>query len=122
MDYDVSVSERKTYVHIRVKAPVTDELLEEFLRLSAEEAKESGLNKFLFDLRLAPNRATMFRHYQFVYERSRELGFRSGSKHALVVSAEDLGEYSFVETVLINAGYQGKMFTDELSAIEWLEK
>jgi hypothetical protein len=31
-------------------------------------------------------------------------------------------DYGFVETFLINAGYQGKIFTDESAAIEWLEK
>ncbi len=38
------------------------------------------------------------------------------------VDIEDMVDYCFVETFLINAGYQGKIFTDESAAIEWLEK
>ena len=44
------------------------------------------------------------------------------SKHVLLISLEDMVDYGFVETFLINAGYQGKIFTDESAAIEWLEK
>jgi len=122
MKYNLSVSDRKTYVRIRINEPVTVELLEDFIRETAEKAKEYGINNFLFDLRCAPNRTTTTDHYGFVYRRSKQLGFKPGSKHALVVNPEDMADYTFVETVLINAGYQGKMFTDELAAIEWLEK
>jgi hypothetical protein len=82
MKYEISVSDRKTYLYIGVNESVTAELLKSFIA---------------------------------------ELGCKSGSKHALVVSRENIDDYSFVETLLINAGYQSKMFTDESSAIETLE-
>jgi hypothetical protein len=122
MNYNLSVSNLKTYVHIRINEPVTVELLEDFIRATAEKAKETGINNFLFDLRLALNRTSLTDHYEFVYRRSRELGFKLASKHALVVNPEYIDNYSFVETVLINAGYQAKIFTNELAAIEWIER
>ena len=92
------------------------------LRETAEKANEYMIDNFLFDLRHAQNQAGLFRHYDMVYKQSKKLGFKPRSKHALVVSQDNMADYSFVETVLNNAGYQSKMFTDELSAIEWLEK
>ncbi len=122
MKYEISVSDRKTYLHIRVYEQVTAELLKGFIGETAEKANECRIDKFLFDLRCAHNRTNLFNHYEMVYKQSKKLGFKSQSKHALVVSQENMADYRFVETVLHNAGYQGKMFTDELSAIEWLEK
>jgi len=101
---------------------LTPKLLKDFIGETAKKANECGIDNFLFDLRNAPNRANIIDHYEMVYERSPKLGFKSRSKHALVVSQKDIVDYSFVETILINAGYQSKMFKDELSAIEWLEK
>jgi hypothetical protein len=122
MKYEIFLSDRKTYLHILVKEPVTSELLKDFIGETAKKANESRIDNFLFDLRNAPNRGDITDHYEMVYKRSSTLGFKSRSKHALVVSKKDMFDYSFVETILINAGYQSKMFTDELSAIEWLEK
>jgi hypothetical protein len=122
MKYDISISDDKKYLHIRVNEPVTVELLEDFIHETAEKSNECGIDNFLFDLRRAPNRTGSINHYEFVHRRSKQLGFKPHSKHALIVSPEDMLDYSFVETLLINAGYQSKIFTEELSAIEWLEK
>ncbi len=122
MKYEISVSDGKTCLHILVKEPVTPELLKNFIGETAKKANECGIDNFLFDLRRAPNRTVLFDHYDMVYKQSRNLGFKSGSKHALLVSQEDMDDYSFVETILINAGYKCKIFTDELPAIGWLEK
>jgi len=40
----------------------------------------------------------------------------------MLIRQKHIDDYSFVQTILIITGYQSKMFTDELSAIEWLEK
>lgn len=122
MKFNVSISDRKTYVNIQVSKPVTADLLGDFIREASEKAKKYGIDNFLFDLRRAPNRTAAFDHYEFIYRQSKQLGFAPASKHALVVRPEDKDDYSFVETVLKNAGYQGRMFTDKSVAIEWLEK
>lgn len=122
MKYKISVSDRKTYLNIHVNEPVTAELLKRFIGETAKKAIECRIDNFLFDLRCTTNQTALTNHYEMVYKDSKELGFKPYSKHALVVSQENMSDYRFVETVLINAGYQSKMFTDELSAIEWLEK
>ena len=122
MNYDISVSDRNTYIHVRVNEPVTLQVLKGFMHETAEKANEYGIDNFLFDLRQAPNRTSVFAHYEFAYNQSKRLGFKPLSKHVLLISLEDMVDYGFVETFLINAGYQGKIFTDESAAIEWLEK
>ena len=122
MNYDISVSDRKAYIHVRVNEPVTLQLLKGFMRETAEKANEYGIDNFLFDLRQAPNRTSAFAYHEFAYNQSKRLGYKPRSKHVLLISLEDMVDYHFVETILINAGYQGKIFTDESAAIEWLEK
>ena len=121
-EYDICVSDRKTYMHVRVNEPVTLQVLNGFMHETAEKANEYEIDNFLFDLRQAPNRTSVFAHYEFAYNQSKRLGFKPLSKHVLLISLEDMVDYHFVETILINAGYQSKIFTDELTAIEWLEK
>ena len=104
MNCDISVSDRKTYIHIRVNEAVTVELLEDFIREAAEKANECGIENFLFDLRHAPNHTGPFQHHEMVFKKSKQLGFKPYSKHALVVRPEDMADYSFVETILLNAG------------------
>ena len=122
MNYDIAVSDRKTYIYVRVNEPVTLQVLNGFMHETAEKANEYGIDNFLFDLRQAPNRTSVFAHYEFAYNQSKRLGYKPLSKHVLLISLEDMVDYHFVETILINAGYQSKIFTDELTAIEWLEK
>ena len=122
MKFEISISERKTYLNIRVKEVVTSDLFKEFIEKTANNSNKSGINKFLFDLRQAPNQTSPIVHYNLVYDKYRELGFKPGSKHALLVSLEDRYDYHFAETILLNAGYQSKIFTNEKDAIEWIEK
>ena len=122
MKYEIFVSDRNTYLHVRVNKTLTAGLLEDFIGETANKAKECRIDNFLFDLRHAHNRTNLVTHYEMVYNQSRKLGFKPYSKHALVISQKDWDDYSFVETILDNAGYRSKIFTDELSAIEWLEK
>ena len=122
MKYEIYVSDCNTYLHVRVNEPVTAELLKNFIGETAQKAKECRIDKFLFDLRHANNLTSLSNHYEMVYKQSSQLGFKPLSKHALVVSQKDIDDYSFVETILINAGYKSKMFTEKLSAIEWFEK
>ena len=122
MRFEISIVKRKKYLNIRVNEGVTSDLFKEFIEETANNSNQSGINKFLFDLRHAPNQTSPIVYYNFIYDKSKKLGFKPGSKHALLVSLENRNDYSFVETVLLNAGYQGKIFTDENDAIEWIEK
>lgn len=122
MTYDIDVTPRKTYMNICINEPITPELFDYFFNEVVEKTNACGMDKFLFDLRRAPNKTKLFKYYELIYIRLIQLRFDRSSRLALVVSPEDMDDYRSGETMLINAGYQGALFTDELAAIEWLEK
>jgi len=122
MKYEILFSDRKTYLHILVNEAVTSELLNDFIGETAKKANKYMIDNFLFDLRNAPNEADINDHYVMVSKRSPGLGFKSRSKQALLISQKDIDDYTFLRAILNMAGYQSKVFKDELSAIEWLEK
>ncbi len=122
MKYDIFLSDRKTYLYILVNEAVTSELLHDFIGETAKKGNKYRIDNFLFDLRDAPNRADIHDHYVVVNNLSPKLGFKSRSKHALLLRQKDIDDYIFVRAILNITGYQSKIFTDELSAIEWLEK
>lgn len=121
MGYEISISANNEYLRVLVNEALSVELLTGFINDAANKSIKYGINGFLFDLRSSSNQVSLGTHYEFVYKRSRELGFKPSSKHALLVNPNDVNDYRFVETILLNAGYQGKMFIDEADAIEWLE-
>ena len=122
MKYKISISDNNNFLYIRVNEPVTEDLLEAFLSDTAEKSSELGINRFLFDLRNASNNAGLGTHYQYAYERSKQLGFKLFSRHALLINPADRDSYDFVRTVLNNASYQSKIFEEEESAIKWLDE
>ena len=122
MEFKISVMRGETYVHSRVCEPLTEEVLTELMSATAQKADEWGFNKFLVDLREAPLLVHTVSNYEFAYDKSKRLGFKVGSKHALIVRPDDLSEFGFVETVFNNAGFRLRVFLEETDAIEWLEE
>ena len=94
----------------------------ELIRKGAEKAHEAGVDKFLFDLRRATNQARTITYWQVAYHLLKELGLKFSSEYALLVTPERIQDYRSLETFLLNARYQSKIFIDELEATEWIEK
>jgi hypothetical protein len=61
------------------------------------------------------------RNYEFANKEMVDFGFSRRSRSALLVRPDDRS-HDFIETAFLNAGYAVKLFTDEVSAISWLEK
>ena len=122
MEYEIFVEDNKQYLLIHVNGLVTDDLLTELIRKAAEKAHEAGVDKFLFDLRRATNQARTMTYWQVAYNLVKELGLEFSSKYALLVTPERIEDYRPLETFLLNASYQSKIFIDELEAREWIER
>ncbi len=80
-----------------------------------------GISSYLFDLRRAPNIQSVLPNYEFAYKELKGFGFPRGSRSALLTAPRDRS-HDFLETVFKNAGYNVRLFTNEASAIEWLEQ
>jgi len=121
MDYQVSVANSGRYILIRVFVPMTSTIGtrcgDEAFRLGVEKK----VNGYLFDLRDSPNVQSAVDNYEFAHGEIAEFGFPKSSRSAFLVRPNDRS-HDFINTAFFNAGYVTKLFTDEASAVSWLDK
>jgi hypothetical protein len=60
-------------------------------------------------------------NYEFAHQELPNFGFPKSSRSAFLVRPDDRS-HDFINTAFFNAGYVTKLFSDEASAISWLEK
>ena len=80
---------------------------------------EGNINKFMFDLRHAPNVQSVSKNIDFAHNELPAFGFPKVSRSAFVVSADD-SSHDFITSVFLKEGYDVKLFTEEDSALQWL--
>ncbi len=119
MDYEISISDPKAFLYIRINVPVTSDLVKTFIKDAIRKNNELELEKLLIDVRGVKNIASTWNNYNLVYRELKEMGFNRGWKIAILVSPED-SSHDFIETLAKNAGYHCKLFREENRAIEWL--
>jgi hypothetical protein len=119
MKYELSLSEDRTYVRVRVLKPITEALEREFAQNAIKDAKRLDIAKFLVDVRGIPNVASSFEQCLFGYKAMNQFGLGRNARIAVVVDADDKS-HDFIETTLVNAGYRCRLFPDADSALQWL--
>jgi hypothetical protein len=121
MDYQVSLANSGRYILIKVLVPMTSAV---GVRCGSD-AVSLGLAKnvvrFLFDLRNSPNVQSVVDNYEFAHKEIAAFGFPASSRSAFLVRPDDKS-HDFIDTAFFNSGFVTKMFTDEASAIAWLEQ
>ncbi len=118
-NYTLSIPTSEDYVLIDINSPMTVELGLRCGREAAELGKQRRINRFLFDLRGAPNVEPVLPNYNFAYKDLQRFGFSHMARSALLTDAEDKS-HDFLETLFINAGYEVRLFRDEAQAVAWL--
>lgn len=121
MKYEISISEDKTFVRIRVFGSITDEMNKEFAEKAILTARENNLLNHLVDVRQAQHVSSTFDQYQFAYKDMEQMLLDKKSSIAVLARADDQS-HNFIETVFRNAGYNCKLFIDEETAINWLSE
>ena len=119
MAYIISVSEDGTYVRIRVLGAITGDAEKEFAEKAIKEAKQHGIKKFLVDVGGTQNIAAIFEQFLFAYKDMNHLALEKSSRIAILADPGDRS-HDLIETVLRNAGYDCRLFSDEDSALKWL--
>ena len=122
MEPKFSIRKEDNFVRSCVRAPTTPALLYELLGETARKAKQWGFKRYCSDFRKSERQMDVLKDYDIAYNIAGECGMVPGSKHALVVKKEEIGEFRFVENVFNNAGYILKAFTEEDEAIKWIRK
>lgn len=120
MSYEISISETETHVVIRVDEPMTIELAREVATKAADRSAECGLNKYVCDVRKAPNVESVLANYQWARKDMAALGLDKEARFAILASPDD-DSHDLVETVMRNAGYNVRLFTSKDAAVEWVE-
>ena len=119
MDYVISISEDKTYMSVRLRANITKDLAIAFTKEVTSLGREKGLKKFFLDLRGFASESGVLEKYEFAYEMGIKLGLTPEWKVALLRDEARI-EMQFFETVMRNAGFDYRMFTNEDEALTWL--
>lgn len=121
MGFEITISESGKYLVIRVSGEITVELARQFSIEAAVQGDKHHLQRFLFDVREAPNVESMMRNYMYVTEDMEDLNLSRTVRSAILTSPEDRS-HDFIETAIRNAGYNVRLFTDREAAVAWLEE
>ena len=121
LKYTLSISEKRTYVRVRVHEPLTMELVLEILSDTSASARVEGIKGLLFDAREVVSLLGPMASYEIAYTRLEQLGFPRNCLWAILVAPND-DSHDFMETVARNAGYRCRLFSDEQETMAWLEK
>ncbi len=121
MSYAVTLSESRRFLVITVEGSITVELARSFAREASRVSGDSGINRFLFDVREASNVDSVIANYRFAYEDMPALGL-SRSARSAILTREDDRSHEFVELAAQNAGYLVRLFSERGAAVAWLEE
>ena len=120
MSYEISVAENDSRIVCIVSAPINREDACKFTSEMIVLAQSRGINRFLMDVRDAPNVLSVVDNYNFAQEDLAQIDVPRGVRVAILRVADDVS-HDFIETVTRNAGYSVQIFEDEADAIAWLE-
>jgi hypothetical protein len=116
--YEIKLPKDKSFVMIDIKKPLPPETALVFTKEAAEIAKKNKINSFLIDIRKVRNDWSVLETYQFA-QKLKEYGRQRLDKVALLIDPSD-NTHSFMETTIINQGYNNHLFTDYDKAVSWL--
>jgi len=120
MDYEITVSKTCSYIIIKFYAPLTTAVACQCGPELVSLAAENNVNRFLFDVRQSANTQSNADNYFFANKDIGDFGFPRASLSAFLVCTDDTS-HDFITTAFLNAGYMVKLFTDEETAVKWLE-
>lgn len=121
MSYTIAISENGSYIICRVIGPMTVEIAQEFAREMDNLSHAKNIKRFLTDVREAPNVSSVNQNYKYANQDMKGLKLQRGVRSAILVDPADT-THDFVETAVMNAGYNVRVFRDERAAIAWLNE
>ena len=119
MDYELSVSEDRRYLNLRLYVPMSNKLSRIIAHAMADLSKQTDIERFFFDLRGAVCEEDMLSIYTMAYEDLEKIGPSRSHMSAFLTDLDD-NSHDFMETLLRNAGFNVKQFKDRETALTWL--
>lgn len=121
VDYTIELAKNGKFFRVNVKSQVTTDLARRWYEDLLEKNRSLEITRFLYDVRTVNNVSSVIENYLFAYEDTTLLDMPRDIRSAMLVGEGD-HSHDFVETAFQNAGYNVKIFTDESSAVKWLEE
>lgn len=121
MNYSIKLSENQRFLEVKTTGKINIDVIRQWSADIEKRSRAMDIRRFLFDVRSAQNVSTVLENYDFAYRDSVELNLQRNVRSAILVSETDQS-HDFAETTLRNAGYNVRIFTDESSAVKWLEE
>lgn len=118
--HSVAISTDGLFIHYRSRASArTPTEMAERVRATVELGRRHQLTRLMFDCRDTLSRLAIAVQYEFAYQQAGKLGLGRDWQIAFVVSPGDRS-YDFMETALVNSGYNARLFSDFDQAVAWL--
>jgi hypothetical protein len=98
---------------------MSNELSRRIARELADLSKQTGIERFFFDLRGAVCEEDMLSSYTMAYEDLEKIGPSRSHMTVFLTDIEDKS-HDLMETLYRNAGFNVKQFKDRDTALNWL--
>ncbi len=119
-EYNINLNHNRKHIIIQVWTPVTLNLAVSFTSSFSSLGSKLKLSRVVIDIRNTKSASSIVDKYFYAYKSAELSGLSRSWRIALLKEANDKSA-DFLETVMINAGYQFKIFTNEKFASDWLK-
>lgn len=121
MSYKVDMRCEPGYLYVLASGIRSSENVISMVRDYIKANEEYGYDKLLLDIRSMNGQLSTFESYDLCKQLPEKIkGFRPNRKTSVVDSEENRDQSRFIETVLVNMGFNFRFFTNTIEAERWL--
>ena len=123
MSYKVDIRCEPDYLYVQASGIRSSENLISMIRDYIKANEEYGYEKLLLDIQCMNGQLSTFESYHLCRELPEKIEkFRPNRKTSVVDSEENRDQSHFMETVLVNMGFNFRFFTNTVEAERWLSE
>ena len=119
-EFNIRLNRDSKFICVHVLTPVTLQLAISFTNSLTSFGKKLQLSRVVIDIRGVESKSSVSDKYFYAYKGAKKAGLSSSWRIALLKDVKD-NSPDFLETVMLNAGYDFKIFIKEHFAIDWLK-
>ncbi len=119
MAYEIFLSESGEHLIIRVTGKLTIELAAQLLSEAVRRGDNSGIARFLYDVRQSVNVESDLLNYVFAFEDLDKFLPDKAGRAAILRQPDDIS-HDFLVLAARKVGYNVRVFTDWDEAVAWL--
>ena len=123
MSYKVDIRCESDYLYVQAGGLRSTDNVTSMIRDYIKVNEKYGYKKLLLDIRNMKGELSTFQSYNLCKDLPKKVeGFRPNKRTAVVDLEENRDQFRFIETVLVNMGYNFRFFTNITDAELWLRE